>query len=385
MESGKAEIEASKSLKDTCSTILKKRSIEESSFLGHQEKKQKETSVPAIDPEPKALPKDVIIEILSSLPAKSLLRFKCVCKEWCSIIQDQVFIETHLNKAPFIIRYSDKDETSLGTYRIVVGNFEAMGTVNGLSLEKSCDSEECRIRNPTTRQILDLRLPHPHKGTFCVVFCYKSLGQCKLVSLYKDETCYGCQVLTIEKDDQWRDLEVPSSQGNKVLRVRLINTQREVVHYTMVILDGTEIYVKIYTFDFENECFSTTNSTLTQGSFTRSSKVSVMAWDGCLSYAEVKEEALNVWVLEDYKKKRWSKRKIVLPLTFLKENHIKLKNLIFYDVTSDELSFLWNKSMFAYNMKTGTITCRSSAPEGKQVFCEFRETLVTLKGMRPEK
>uniref|UniRef100_A0A2N9I433 F-box domain-containing protein n=1 Tax=Fagus sylvatica TaxID=28930 RepID=A0A2N9I433_FAGSY len=128
MESGKAEIEASKSLKDTCSTILKKRSIEESSFLGHQEKKKKKTSVPAIDPEPKALPKDVIIEILSRLPAKSLLRFKCVCKEWCSIIQDQVFIETHLNKAPFITHYTDKDETSLGTYRIVVGNFETMGT-----------------------------------------------------------------------------------------------------------------------------------------------------------------------------------------------------------------------------------------------------------------
>ncbi|GMY37046.1 F-box protein At5g65850-like [Fagus crenata] len=385
MESGKAEIEAGKSFKDTCSTILKKRSIEESSFLGHQEKKKKKTSVPAIDPEPKALPKDVIIEILGRLPAKCLLRFKCVCKEWCSIIQDQVFIETHLNKAPFITHYTDKDETSLGTYRIVVGNFETMGTVNGLSLEKSCDSEECRIRNPTTRQILDL--PHPHKGTFCVVFCYKSLGQCKLVSLYKDETCYGCQVLTIEKDDQWRELEVPSSQGNKVLQVSLINIPKEVVHYTMVIMDGTEIYVKIYTLDFENECFSTTNSTLTQGSFTRSSKVSIIGWDGCLSYAEVTEEALNVWVLEDYKEKRWSKRKIVLPLTFLKENHINMKkNLIFCEALSDELFFIWNRSkMFAYNMKTGTITCTSSASEGKQILYEIQETLVTLKGMRPEK
>ncbi|XP_047944718.1 F-box/kelch-repeat protein At3g23880-like [Salvia hispanica] len=42
-----------------------------------------------------SLPEDVITEILSRTPATSLLRFKCVCKSWCKIIDDPAFILKH--------------------------------------------------------------------------------------------------------------------------------------------------------------------------------------------------------------------------------------------------------------------------------------------------
>ncbi|XP_062152249.1 F-box/kelch-repeat protein At3g06240-like [Alnus glutinosa] len=45
------------------------------------------------------LPNEVIIEILSRLPVKSLIRFRCVCKTWCSLIASPHFIATHLNRA----------------------------------------------------------------------------------------------------------------------------------------------------------------------------------------------------------------------------------------------------------------------------------------------
>ncbi|PHT85412.1 hypothetical protein T459_07518 [Capsicum annuum] len=38
------------------------------------------------------VPHDIIIEILLKLPAKSLLRFKGVCKSWRSLIEDSRFI-----------------------------------------------------------------------------------------------------------------------------------------------------------------------------------------------------------------------------------------------------------------------------------------------------
>ncbi|KAF5204970.1 F-box domain containing protein [Thalictrum thalictroides] len=41
------------------------------------------------------MPDDILVDILIRLPTKSLLRFKCVCKSWCSLIQDQTFIDTH--------------------------------------------------------------------------------------------------------------------------------------------------------------------------------------------------------------------------------------------------------------------------------------------------
>ncbi|XP_021719063.1 F-box/kelch-repeat protein At3g23880-like [Chenopodium quinoa] len=46
--------------------------------------------------EPKCLPWDLIIEILAMLPAKTLLRFRCVCKAWRSMIDSSDFINMHL-------------------------------------------------------------------------------------------------------------------------------------------------------------------------------------------------------------------------------------------------------------------------------------------------
>ncbi|XP_061371685.1 F-box protein At1g15015-like isoform X2 [Gastrolobium bilobum] len=45
---------------------------------------------------------DVIQEILLRLPVKSLVRFKCVCKSWLSLISDSQFAKSHyeLSAAP---------------------------------------------------------------------------------------------------------------------------------------------------------------------------------------------------------------------------------------------------------------------------------------------
>ncbi|XP_074297924.1 F-box/kelch-repeat protein At3g23880-like [Silene latifolia] len=45
------------------------------------------------------MPLDVILEILILLPAKSVLRFKCVCKEWYNLINNPLFAKLHLNKS----------------------------------------------------------------------------------------------------------------------------------------------------------------------------------------------------------------------------------------------------------------------------------------------
>lgn len=46
-----------------------------------------------------SLPLDIISYILSRLPVKSLLRFKCVSKSWCSLISYPQFIRMNLNVA----------------------------------------------------------------------------------------------------------------------------------------------------------------------------------------------------------------------------------------------------------------------------------------------
>ncbi|KAL5861784.1 hypothetical protein ACOSQ4_003080 [Xanthoceras sorbifolium] len=46
----------------------------------------------------RGFPVEIVVEILSKLPVKSLLRFKSACKPWCALFGDRKFIEMHLSK-----------------------------------------------------------------------------------------------------------------------------------------------------------------------------------------------------------------------------------------------------------------------------------------------
>ena len=48
---------------------------------------------------PELSPEIVLFHILPKLPGKSLLRFKCVCKQWRSIITSPLFANIHLHHA----------------------------------------------------------------------------------------------------------------------------------------------------------------------------------------------------------------------------------------------------------------------------------------------
>ncbi|XP_065878518.1 F-box/kelch-repeat protein At3g23880-like [Euphorbia lathyris] len=57
---------------------------------------------------------EILIEILSRLPVKSLLRFKMVCKSWYSIINSKQSIKKHLNHANSI--HSNQHDNLLGLH-----------------------------------------------------------------------------------------------------------------------------------------------------------------------------------------------------------------------------------------------------------------------------
>nr|TKS13950.1 hypothetical protein D5086_0000048270 [Populus alba] len=119
------------------------------------------------------LPEDVIIEILSLLPVKTLLQFKCVCKSWYGIITSSNFISLHLNNhynniksghllAHFVYPqllelFQDESLTDLSHQELdapIRGRLcgRLCGPCNGIFYVDSEDSSGSGLWNPATKE-----------------------------------------------------------------------------------------------------------------------------------------------------------------------------------------------------------------------------------------
>ncbi|KAL9461734.1 hypothetical protein AB3S75_004682 [Citrus x aurantiifolia] len=64
-------------------------------------------------------PEDVMVEILSRVPVKSLIRLSCVCKSWYALIKNPDFISKHLKSdvnTRLIVIYAREDDTDEHRY-----------------------------------------------------------------------------------------------------------------------------------------------------------------------------------------------------------------------------------------------------------------------------
>lgn len=99
------------------------------------------------------IPFEIITEIMSWLPVKSLLRFKCVSRQICSLIDhDLHFIEKHKERAPDetlnVETIIHKDASS--TLRVLDGKYELLvwfHWFHGLMVVKDLASQFYYIRN----------------------------------------------------------------------------------------------------------------------------------------------------------------------------------------------------------------------------------------------
>ncbi|KAL3726849.1 hypothetical protein ACJRO7_031707 [Eucalyptus globulus] len=100
---------------------------------------------------------EIIIDILLRLPAPSLVRFKCVCKWWRSLISDPGFVQSHLQR----LKAGDSIPSQKIIGHVVVPhrikpfwNPRVVGSCDGLV----CLIGPCSflIYNPTTREYVEL-------------------------------------------------------------------------------------------------------------------------------------------------------------------------------------------------------------------------------------
>ncbi|KAK9267581.1 hypothetical protein L1049_010009 [Liquidambar formosana] len=134
------------------------------------------------------LPEDIISDILSRLPVKTLLRFKCASKPWCGLIDGPDFIKMHFKRSTehntnlsLILTDDSLYSVDFDTLDYAVElddpahpRTEIVGSCNGLLCLGNAVSGSASIWNPSTRKHHNLPVStiQTHPGCICEFFIY---------------------------------------------------------------------------------------------------------------------------------------------------------------------------------------------------------------------
>ncbi|XP_038892058.1 F-box/kelch-repeat protein At3g23880-like isoform X2 [Benincasa hispida] len=181
-------------------------------------------------------PTEILIEILSYLPVKSLLRFRCVCKEWNKLVQKPLFVRSHLEKripnSLLIINSSTTDQkacfsivnaetfnetlrselpmkANIGYKLSVCGSYNGLVCISSASL---LDVDPIYVWNPSVRKSRLLPSGLIPKWDHCWSLNYLAFGfhqvvndhiVLRIVRIEQWSCCYQVEIYSL-KADCWR-------------------------------------------------------------------------------------------------------------------------------------------------------------------------------------
>ncbi|KAJ0036074.1 hypothetical protein Pint_25488 [Pistacia integerrima] len=204
------------------------------------------------------LPRDIIADILSRVPIKCLMQFKCVCKDWYALVSDPQFAKMQLKQARADITtnvhrlflttcplqtidyeaFGDGDSSNLSrqlaypTRSNPVYDAEILGSCNGLVFLEF-DYDNLFLLNPTTRDSREL--PQPDTTSTEKDSIFYGLGYDVYVDDYKvirgvisaasnGPSSRDAKVEVLElKTNTWRRIQYPHSSINIDGRGILLN------------------------------------------------------------------------------------------------------------------------------------------------------------------
>lgn len=278
------------------------------------------------------IPLDLTVEILKKLPAKSLVRFKCVSKSWSSIISSRKdFIDSIVTRSltqpprdAHLILDPDNatDECLLvisspcpqKTHKESVSILRTAHEYSrGLFLCWSNEHQEGAIYNPTTRQTFNLpKMKHSHGGV--CFFGYEPLeNQYKVLFIPNlvHRVDQACQVFTLGDtmaEEQWRNIQnieylYPS------LRYRSTVSINGAIYFLVGIKINDTTEYKILRFDIRSEKFYHVDAPKPV------TLMMALGWCDLINYQGKLgliccEQRMEIWIMEEDSEKktqRWSK------------------------------------------------------------------------------
>ncbi|XP_057793477.1 F-box protein At3g07870-like [Salvia miltiorrhiza] len=288
-----------------------------------------------------SIPSHIIIEILSRLPAKSLVQCKSVCKQWLDLTSDPYFAKLHFTRSKpgvaihqsepskNLLRVADFDDFHDPTAEIDLKSLSPSpedaaivvdGSVKGLLLLRDANykHEALYVCNPLTREYIELASPkqvvrYPSVVTHGFGVTKRS-EEFKVVRIYQERemdpgsgSCLGipnseCQVYTLGTAE-WRGVgDAPFAYDGRLIGQFF----RGNLHWLVEDLNGQEL---ISCFDLENESFHPFPPPFPG----RKLLGSVGVLDDCLCLCDnTSNFEVDIWVMKEYGVgKSWSKRFVI--------------------------------------------------------------------------
>ncbi|KAL8485420.1 hypothetical protein ACS0TY_027641 [Phlomoides rotata] len=276
------------------------------------------------------LPPEIIIDVLSRLPVRTIKHCKCVRKSWLALIETHEFVKSHLSKSVPGLIIEDLNLKRYKLYEFEDGqehehldlhnpltkfklprNVFVCGSADGLLFLRGCRPISLYICNPINRDYIKLDVPKEFDNIKTT-----DQGTCA-----KPE----CHVYTLETGS-WRTTAGPLLYGNKHPGTFLFGN----LHWLELKLDGSPW---VSCFDLEKEIFSTISCVRPLlgvplfGSYSESF-VRLVALGDCLCLCDnTSDNDIVIWLMKDYGvEKSWTKEFVISKIPAFIDN---LKGVVY--------------------------------------------------------
>ncbi|KAM0028912.1 putative F-box domain, kelch-type beta propeller, F-box associated interaction [Helianthus debilis subsp. tardiflorus] len=253
------------------------------------------------------LPENLILDVLSRLPVKTIIRCKLLCKKWRDLVSDSYFVQLHLSRSrqclmihegktsdlPARLQWVEIEHGNLDPVKTLDRDSFPVGSVNGLICCCGPYDNSIHIFNPVLEEYM--LLPKPElkiEGCMSYGFGVPMDGEYKVIFRGRrnpDYTPYEYEVdVYTLGTDQWRVL------GQTLDHLNKMNCGPGVFLSSHVYWLG--IYGQIYDFDLTTETFELFPSP--PGREKLESKKMLGVLKGRLSRISWCSLGLDIWVMK---------------------------------------------------------------------------------------
>ncbi|XP_027085877.1 F-box protein CPR1 [Coffea arabica] len=305
------------------------------------------------------LPWELILDILSRLPATSLLRFRCVSKPWRSLIDSPDFVQMHLRQSQKAAGTTNRSLILgfLGIYSIDLDSLDCARPLrppfSSSDVSNSCNglvlllgqNQTPFLWNPCTRKYKTLPdSPHEYPPPGIPVdynALYKRYGfgyvaqddDYKVLRVVEfrspDSTWIGSEAKIYSlKTNSWRRVD---HYPFPLPRIRGWGVHVNGAVHTVLSLDN--YYQEIVAFDLRTEKHYTIPK---PDLLLENVELSVDEMAGCLCLLVRKKRRINIWIMKEYHvKSSWTKLLSIAPP--LIDEHCSLISPLAYSRRGDEV------------------------------------------------